>query len=361
MLVVPVVFFSLISGVCSLSSGSKLGRIALKTIALYLFTTIIAIALAILFSHLFQVGTGDHLHTADPTQIQSVSLIESVKRIFWSNPIYAFTGDNMLQLIVISILIGSMLRTGQTVFAKARTVVIRINDLMLQAILWFMLTAPYGVFCLTTIIFAKTGFDLIESLLGYFLTVLFVLCIHWSCIYSALLALLARLQPLTFYKKMRSAMMFAFSVSSSNASIPVTLETCEDKLGVDNSTAAFVIPLGATINMDGTAIMQGVATVFVANLYGIHLGISEYLMVIVSATLASIGTAGVPSVGLITLSMIFQQVGLPVEGIAIILGVDRLLDMARTAVNIAGDCCVACVVAKSEKLLDLTTYENNES
>jgi Na+/H+-dicarboxylate symporter len=205
-------------------------------------------------------------------------------------------------------------------------------------------------------LFSDVGIGMILNLAKYFFTVLFVLLLHSLGVYSLIFKFFTGLSVRTFLSKMRSALALAFSTASSGATMPVTLRTVEKRLGVDNSVASFTVPLGATINMDGTAIMQGVATVFIAQVYGVDLSLSDYLMVILTATLASIGTAGVPGVGLIMLSMVLGQVNLPVEGIALIIGVDRLLDMTRTAVNVTGDCMIACIVAKSEGELDMATY-----
>jgi DAACS family dicarboxylate/amino acid:cation (Na+ or H+) symporter len=221
--------------------------------------------------------------------------------------------------------------------------------------------APYGVFCLMTRLFATQGWEEILKLLSYFMTVVVALILQMTLVYPTLLILLARVNPLTFLRKMREPMLVAFSTASSGATLPVTLRTVEQRVGVKNEVAAFAVPLGATINMDGTAIMQGVATVFIAQFYGVDLALGDYLMVILTATLASIGTAGVPGVGLIMLTMVLTQVGLPVEGIMLIIGVDRLLDMLRTAVNVTGDGTVATVVARSEDDLDMNVFENPEA
>jgi Na+/H+-dicarboxylate symporter len=226
----------------------------------------------------------------------------------------------------------------------------------MQVVMLVMRFAPIGVFCLMGKTFAEQGISLIIPMIGYFVVVVSCLLIHSLGIYSVLLLLFARVNPLTFLKKMRSAQIFAFSTASSNATIPVTLKTVEQQLGVNRSTAAFTIPLGATVNMDGTAIMQGVATVFIANVYGIDLSFVQYLTIIAMSILASIGTAGVPGVGLIMLAMVFNQVGLPVEGIGLILGVDRLLDMVRTAVNVTGDATVTVIVARGEDEIDLSVF-----
>jgi Na+/H+-dicarboxylate symporter len=207
-------------------------------------------------------------------------------------------------------------------------------------------------------LFATFGFETIRSLISYFILVIFVLILHAVVTYPVMLKLLANLNPFIFFRKMRPAMLFAFSTASSNATLPVTLETATCHLGIRNTIASFTLPLGATINMDGTAIMQGIATVFIAQVYNIDLGFSQYLSVILTATLASVGTAAVPSAGLIMLAMVLQQVGLPVEGIALIIGVDRLLDMTRTAVNVAGDCTVSCIVAKSEGEFDRQVFND---
>tara|TARA_Y100000991_G_C21848354_1_gene295519 strand:- start:73 stop:729 length:657 start_codon:yes stop_codon:yes gene_type:complete len=215
-----------------------------------------------------------------------------------------------------------------------------------------MSVAPIGVFCLMTTVFANMGFGGIFDLAKYFFNVVLVLVLHFALTYFLLLRFLAGLNPLRFYKDFYPVMVYAFSTSSSSATLPITLETLEKKMGVRKEVASFTAPLGATINMDGTAIMQGVATVFIAQAYSVEIGLAGYMTVILTATMASIGTAGVPGVGLITLALVLQQVGLPVEGIALIIGVDRLLDMLRTSVNVGGDATVASIVAKSEGKLD---------
>lgn len=233
------------------------------------------------------------------------------------------------------------------------------NAVILRMVMLLMNLAPYGVFCLLVKLFASLGVAGIKDLFNYFILVLVVLITHCLLVYGSLLKILTGLNPTIFFRKMWKVMVFAFSTSSSNATLPINLRTVEHDLGVDNKVASFSVPLGATINMDGTAIMQGVATVFIAQAYGIDIGIAGYLMVILTATLASIGTAGVPSVGLVTLAMVLQSVGLPVEGIAMIIGVDRFLDMVRTAVNVTGDAAVSMIVAKSENVLNEETYHNN--
>jgi len=233
-----------------------------------------------------------------------------------------------------------------------------ISDVIMRMVAILMNLAPYGVFCLLAKLFTSQGFSAIINLALYFGTIVFVLFLHASVVYTSIFALLTRLNPLTLFKNMRPALLFAFSTSSSNATMPITLNVARTRVGAHNSIASFTIPLGATVNMDGTAIMQGIATVFIAQAYGLDLTMSEYLAVVATATLASIGTAGVPGVGLITLAMVLQQVGLPVEGIGLIIGVDRLLDMMRTVVNVSGDGMVTAVVADSEGLLDRDMFND---
>ncbi len=350
LLVIPIVFVSLVYGSASLGSLGKLGRIGGKTIILYLLTTAIAVLIALIVASLFDVGTG--LSLAEPTRFvvpARPSFSSLLLSIIPENPFRALAEGNLLQVIVFSLLFGVAIAASGARGKRIADAFHSINTVLLKLIFMIMKVAPYGVFFLLAALFAKIGFRAIAHLVGYFFVVLMVLAIQLFGVYGFFLSVVGGLNPLTFFRKMYTAMLFAFSVSSSNASIPVVLRTVEFRLGVKNSVAAFVIPLGATINMDGTAIMQGVATVFIAHAYNISIGFVGYLTVITMSTLASIGTAGVPGVGLITLAMVLQQVGLPIEGIALIIGIDRLLDMARTVINISGDAMVACVVGKSER------------
>lgn len=354
LLVVPLVLVSLVCGTASLGNSSRMGMLAGKTILLYLLTTGIAIGLAIMVASIVQPGVGMNLEAATQNGIQTgVSVKDTFINIFPSNPIQAMAEGNMLQVIVFALLLGiAISKTGDS--AKPLLAFFNsLNEVVLKMVLLLMYFAPFGIFCLLAKLFANTGFEIIKDLLSYFLTVLGVLLLHGLVVYTSLLRFIARLSPIIFLRKMRSVMIFGFSTASSNATLPITLRTVQEELGVDTKVASFTIPLGATINMDGTAIMQGVATVFIAQAYGIDVGITGYLLVILTATLASIGAAGVPGVGMITLAMVLQQAGLPIEeGIALIIGVDRLLDMVRTAVNVTGDAAVSTVVANSEKMLD---------
>jgi Na+/H+-dicarboxylate symporter len=353
MLVVPLVFVSLVCGTCSLSDPKKLGRLGGKSIGLYLLTTAIAITVAISLALLFNPGEGINLPSeASYSAKQAPTLAQVIIGMFPTNPIDAMAKGNMLQVIVFALLFGVAMALSGEPGKRVAAVFDDLNTVILKLVTLLMNIAPYGVFFLMAKLFTTIDFNLIKSLLLYFSIVVLALLIHGLINYSIILKLLTGLSPITFLKKMKNTCLFAFSTSSSSATMPVTLETANKKLGVHNSVASFTIPLGSTINMDGTAIMQGVATVFISQVFNVDLTISDYLMVILTATLASVGTAGVPGVGLIMLAMVLNQVGLPVEGIAIIIGVDRLLDMTRTAVNVTGDCMVTCVVAKSEGELD---------
>ena len=359
LVIVPLVFFSLVCGVVSISSSSRIGTISLKTLSLYLLTTAIAISIALTFALLFQPGVGVDL--ALPTAFQSTeapSLKEVLINIFPTNPVAAMAEGNMLQIIVFSLLFGIALKSLGSSGDTLKTSFETINNVILSLVKMLIELAPYGIFALLFSLFAVQGFSMIGDLAKYFFLLVFVLIFHAFFTYGSLLYLLAQLNPLKFFMKVRSLAIFAFSTSSSSATMPITLDTVKNKLGVNSSIGSFTVPLGATINMDGTAIMQGIATVFISQAYNIDLTMVDYLMVILTATLASIGTAGVPGVGLIMLAMVLEQVGLPVEGIALIIGVDRLLDMTRTAVNVCGDAMVSCVVAKSEDEFNSETFRS---
>jgi Na+/H+-dicarboxylate symporter len=359
LLVVPLVFVSLVCGTASINDIAKLGRVGGKTLALYLFTTAAAITLALLAAMVVEPGVGFALSTQLSYQaVEPPSLVDTVVALFPTNPVRAMADGNMLQIIVFAGFFGLAVATSGAHGKRVLAVFEDLNEVIMRLVMILMGFAPYGVFCLIAKVFAAQGFDAIAPLARYFVLVLCVLVLHATFTYSLLLRSFARLDPLRFFRRMRDPLVLAFSTASSGATLPVTLRTVEERLGVDNSIASFTVPLGATINMDGTAIMQGVATAFIAQAYGIEIGWTGYLMVVVTATLASIGTAGVPGVGLVMLAMVLRQVNLPVEGIGIIIGVDRLLDMLRTAVNISGDAAVSCIVARSEGQLSDATFED---
>ena len=361
LLVVPMVFVSLTCGTASLSGHGNMGAMAAKTVGLYLMTTAIAITIALSIALIIEPGSGDQFNSQLTTDASYVAkdappLKDVLINIIPSNPIKAMAEGNMLQVIVFALLFGIAISRSGEFGVKIAKSFESLNEVIMEMVMILMRLAPYGIFCLLAKIFYATGFDLIQQLFAYFITVVMALLFHGAIVYTGIFKLFTGLSPIKFLKHMRPVMMFGFSTASSNATMPVTLETVEEKMGVKNSVASFTVPLGATINMDGTAIMQGVATVFIAQAYQIDIGIVGYLTVILTATLASIGTAGVPGVGLITLALVLQQVGLPVEGIALIIGVDRLLDMLRTALNVTGDSVVSCVVAKSENAIDTNVF-----
>lgn len=362
LLVVPLVFVSLVCGASNLSDGSSLGRIGIKTVGLYLFTTAIAITLALTVANIVDPGMGMALMTdAVFVAKESPPLKEVIVAIVPTNPVKAMAEGNMLQVIVFAILVGVAIAKSGSSGQRVRETLNDWNDIIMRMIMMLMAIAPIGVFCLMLALFSNMGFSAITDLIRYFLTVAGVLVLHFLLTYAMMVRFVANLNPIVFYRNFYPVMAYAFSTSSSNATLPVTLETVERRLGVKNEVASFTVPLGATINMDGTAIMQGVATVFIAQAYNIDISMTGYLMVVLTATLASIGTAGVPGVGLITLALVLQQVGLPVEGIALIIGVDRLLDMMRTAVNVCGDAAVATIVAKSEGKFDESVFYKDET
>jgi len=363
LMVVPLVFVSLICGAASLGGHGNMGRVGLKTIGLYLLTTAIAITIALVLALVISPGegAGDGVETTSFQINEPASIKDTLVDIFPRNPVAAMAEGNMLQVIVFALLLGVALSRCGAAGERIRSFFDDFNELMMKLITMLIQLAPIGVFCLMATLFSNVGWQEIYKLLAYFLTVVAALLVHMTLVYPTLLIVLGRLNPVTFMLKMREPMLVGFSTASSGATLPVTLRTIKEKVGVKNEVAAFAIPLGATINMDGTAIMQGVATVFIAQFYAIDLTLADYLMVILTATMASVGTAGVPGVGLIMLTMVLSQVGLPVEGIMLIIGVDRLLDMLRTAVNITGDGTVSTIVARSENELDLERFEDPQA
>ncbi|WP_100550614.1 dicarboxylate/amino acid:cation symporter [Caedibacter taeniospiralis] len=358
MLVVPLVLVSIICGASNVADPKSLGRIGGKTIAIYILTTAIAIALAIVISLLFQIGKGANISTenlnfnAAPAQ----SFMQTILSLFTANPVDSLAKGHMLQIIVFALLFGLAINFAKDSGARIKHWFDDLNEVIMSLVSIVMALTPYGVFALIARLVITTDLDKFIYVLGYFATVLIVLFLHLFVTNGILVGVFAKLNPITFFKKMLPVQLFAFSTASSNATLPLTLETAEKSIGIDNKIAGFTIPLGATINMDGTAIMQGVATVFIAHVYNIDLSLSAYLTVILTATLSSIGTAGVPGIGLITLTLVLTQVGLPVEGIALIIGIDRILDMVRTAVNVTGDVSVTAVVANNEKQINRQIY-----
>ena len=364
MMVVPLVFVSLVCGARSLGATGSVGRLGGKTIGLYLLTTALAVSFALMLALIVDPGLSasddnSAALTFDAYQAKEApSVKDTLINIFPANPIQAMAEGSMLQVIVFALLLGLALSRAGAAGDRIADFFADLNQVMMKLITMVIQLTPYGVFCLMVKLGATVGWVEIGKVLAYFLTVASALILHGLIVYPSLLKVLTGINPLMFLRKMREPMLVAFSTSSSGATLPITLRTVEHRIGVNNNVAAFAVPLGATINMDGTAIMQGVATVFIAQFFGYQLGVDALLMVVLTATLASIGTAAVPGVGLITLTLVLDQVGLPVEGIGLIIGVDRLLDMLRTVVNVTGDGTVATIVAKTEGQLDLETLQN---
>ena len=352
LVVVPLVFFSLVSGISSLSNMVKLGSIASKTIGLYLFTTGLAITTALLFGWIFNLSGYEGDVSSFTPVAGEASLYDTVLRIFPNNMFGAFIENNMLGIVFISIIFGIALNLTDELTNGLSKTFERFNTVFLKIVLLIMSFAPVGVFCLMGSYVITKGLNIFGDLAQYVILLIGVLLFHLLFTYSILLKLFANLNPLIFFNKMKNVALFAFSTSSSAATIPVTLKTVTDDLGVKKDVSSFVIPVGATINMDGTAIMQGLATMFIASTVGVDLSLVQYGQIVLLAIITSIGTAAVPSAGPVTLALILGSVGLPLDAIGLILAVDRILDMIRTSVNVCGDAAVSCIVAKSENELE---------
>ena len=354
MLIVPLVFFSLVSGISSLGNLKSIGNISLKTIALYLITTAIAVSLSLFIGAIFQPGSG--VNTANlisPDKLpQGQGIYQTILDIFPANIIEAMANNQMLAIVFFSIIFGLALNKTNHLTNNLSESFEKLNTVFMQLVVMIIAFAPIGVFCLIGKFVIADGLNVFGEALKYVILLIATLFLHMFITYSVLIKFFTRLSLKTFFLKMKDVAVFAFSTSSSAATIPVTLKTVENELGVNKNVAAFVVPVGATINMDGTAIMQGMATIFIAQMSGIDLSLIQYIQVVLLAVATSIGTAAVPSAGTITLVIILQQFGLPLEAIGIILAVDRILDMTRTAINVTGDAAVACVVAESEGMLE---------
>lgn len=361
MLVVPLVFISLVNGAASMGDVKKLGRVGVKTVAFYLSTTAFAIVIALFLGYLLKPGIGLDLSAVEAVETtinEKTPLIQIIYEMVPRNPIMAMAEGNMLQIIVFAILTG----IGLSLLGEKGEFLLKLfeglNDLVMKLVEIVMVFAPIGVFGLIARTFSTVGYVAMLPLIKYIGTIYIGLLIHMVFVYGGFLKGLTGLSIKTFYKKFLPAMSVAFSTASSNATVPVSLEIAEKELGISKNIASFTIPLGATINMDGTAIMQGVATFFIAQVYGVPLTLNMMVTVILTATLASIGTAGVPGAGPIMLSMVLQSVGLPLEGIGLIMGIDRLVDMGRTVTNITGDAVCTAVIAKQEGELDIERFRS---
>lgn len=364
MLVIPLVICSLICGTMSIGDIKTLESVGLKTIAFYTATTALAITIALAISSLIRPGMALNISAVESSTVaisNDIHITDTILNIIPQNIAASMANGDMLPIIVFSVFVGIILaKLGDKTPTLARFFS-EFNDVMMEMTLMVMKAAPVGVFCMIARTIASIGFEAFLPMLKYMCCVILALAVQCFGIYLLLLFVFTRLNPFVFIKKFFPVMEFAFSTSSSNATIPLSIETLNDKLGVSGKISSFTIPLGATINMDGTAIMQGVAVVFIADAYGIPLTFSMLATVILTATLASIGTAGVPGVGLVTLAMVLTSAGLPTEGVALIMGIDRILDMLRTAVNVTGDAICTIIVAKQEKMVDSETFYRSES
>ena len=359
MIVLPLIFVSVLAGIVSISDISMLGRIGIKTLSLYILTTIIAISLALLVSSFINYDTSN-ISLVNNINIDNIENTQgSVLSVFIpENFFQALSEGNVIQVLFFAIFLGIASSLIKNDIPQFINLIENLNKIFNKMVLIIIKLTPIAVFCLLAETFSIQGIGVFMPILKYFLVVILVLLIHFFATYSFLLTIFSNLNNKTFYTKLKSLIIFTFSTSSSNASIPFTLKTVNNDFGVDKSVSSFSIPLGATINMDGTAIMQGCATFFLASYYGINLEFGDFITIILTATMASIGTAGVPGAGIIMLSLILAEDGIPLEGIGLLLGVDRLLDMLRTSVNVCGDTCITCIVANNEKLIDLKKYNN---
>lgn len=350
MLVVPLVFFSIADGCRNMGDTKTLGKVGVRIVMFYILTTALAILIALSLSSVIGPGKGMNMtigsNEFSVETTEHTSMKDTILNMIPTNPIGALAEGDMLQIIIFAVIVGLLIAGMEDRMQTLGNIITEMNELMMSMTMAVMKLAPIGVFFLISRTFANLGYDVIISMLSYMVSVVLGLGFQLMIVYMLFLALFVRVNPFNFLKRFFPVMTFGFSTASSNATVPVNIQTLED-IGVDKKISSFTIPLGATINMDGTAIMQGVAVVFISNAYNIDLDLTDYLTVIMTATIASVGTAGIPSVGLVTLSMVLSSVGLPVEGIAMIMGIDRILDMARTAVNLTGDAAGTIIVANS--------------
>ena len=363
MLVVPLVFCSLICGSMAIGDTKTLGKVGVKTIGFYLVTTALAVCVALGSALLINPGRGLDMDAVQKGTVSSTteatSLVDTLLNIIPKNPVQSMANGDMLPIIVFALFVGIMLAKLGTRGSVVANFFSQFNDVMMEMTMAIMKIAPIGVFFLIARTFATVGFSAFAPMLKYMGNVTLALAIQCLVVYQILLFVFTRLNPFKFIKKFLPVMGFAFSTATSNATIPMSIDTLSKKMGVSKQISSFTIPLGATINMDGTSIMQGVAVVFIAQAYGIPLTMGNLATVVVTATLASIGTAGVPSVGLVTLAMVLNSVGLPTEGIALIMGIDRILDMIRTAVNITGDAVCTTIVCHQEGSLNREVFNKD--
>lgn len=356
LVIVPLVFSSLLVGVCSLGDLKKLGRLGGKTVIYFFVTTVFAITVGLVLANVMNVGGGGNFTIPNETQAAASSEVPSILNTFLniipSNPLKAVVEGNMLQTIAFALILGG----GVVAIGEKGKIVEQffdaIAEIMYKVTAAIMSLAPYGVFALIAPVIAVNGVGVLLPLISVIIAVYLGSLLHAIIVYSSTVKFFANIGPIQFFKKVSSAIAIAFTTSSSAGTLPVSMRCVEENLGVSKSVASFVLPLGTTINMDGTALYQGVCALFIANVAHIDLNIQQQITIILTATLASIGTAGVPGAGMIMLTMVLQSVGLPIGGIALVAGIDRILDMARTTVNVVGNCACSVVIAASEKELD---------
>ncbi|CCN49090.1 Proton/sodium-glutamate symport protein [Vibrio nigripulchritudo MADA3029] len=360
MLIIPLVFCSLVVGVTAISDTQKMGRIAAKSVGIYLLTTALAISIGLVASLLVSPGMGLEmsLSAAQETAKSQPSFIDTLINLVPKNPISALASGNILQTIFFAIGLGIALSLSGEKAKPAIRVFEGLAEAMYKLTTIVMSFAPYGIFALIAVVAGQYGLDILLPLIKVIFLVYLCCFIQVLVVYSGILKLAGRLSPIQYLKALANPAAVAFTTTSSSGTLPVTIRTAHEELGVSREISSFVLPLGATINMDGTAIYQGVAAIFIAQVFGVNLEMQDYLMIIMTSTLASIGTAGVPGAGLIMLSLVLSTVGLPLEGLAIVAGIDRILDMARTSVNVCGDLMVSVLISRSEKGLDTSVYNN---
>ncbi|MGO3406629.1 dicarboxylate/amino acid:cation symporter [Marinomonas sp.] len=358
MLIVPLIFCSLVVGVTSMEDSRKMGRIGAKSVVLYLGTTAIAITIGLVFGSVFAPGVGLNM-VANETSVvvkEAPTLVQTFLNLIPKNPVNALAAGNILQIIVFALglgialnLCGEKAKPAVAVFESLAEAMYKLTELVMKL-------APYGVFGLMAWVSGKYGIEVLLPLIKVIAVVYLGCIVHVLVVYAGLIGTIGRLNPVRYLKALLNPAAVAFTTTSSSGTLPATIKASREELGVSKGVASFVLPLGATINMDGTALYQGVCALFIAQAFGIDLDMADYLLIIMTSTLASIGTAGVPGAGLIMLSLVLTTVGLPIEGLAIVAGIDRILDMARTSVNVCGDLMVSALVGKSENELDESIY-----
>lgn len=362
MLVVPLVFCSLVCGSMAIGDTKTLGKVGIKAVVFYLFTTAVAVCVALGISNIINPGVGiniENVETAEVVVTETTNFADTILNIIPKNPVSSMAAGDMLPIILFALFIGVMLAKLGSSVSTVSNFFGQFNDIMMEMTMSIMKIAPIGVFCLIAKTFSGIGFSAFLPMLKYMGSVTIALVVQCFVVYQALLFIFTRLNPIHFIKKFFPVMTFAFTTATSNSTIPMSIDTLEKKVGVSKKISSFTIPLGATVNMDGTSIMQGVAVIFISQVYGIELSGIDLLTVVLTATLASIGTAGVPSVGLVTLAMVLSSVGLPTEGIALIMGIDRILDMMRTAVNVTGDAVCTTIVSHQAGSLDRVVFNKD--